>query len=48
MRVLPTETLTDSQHQKGTAGYILYPMRMRDFSRFGFTDVLNLPGVADE
>ena len=23
----------------------LYPMRVRDFGRFGFTDVLNLPEV---
>lgn len=27
---------------------ILYPMRVRDFRRFGFTDVLNLPGVVED
>lgn len=27
---------------------ILYPMRVMDFTRFGFTDVLNVPGVVDE
>lgn len=27
---------------------ILYPMRMRDFRRFGFADVLNLGQVTEE
>jgi hypothetical protein len=27
---------------------IHYLMRVRDFRRFGFTDVLNIPGVVDE
>ncbi len=34
------------QHECDHLDGILYPMRMRDFSRFGFTDVL-FPGVAD-
>lgn len=33
------------QHECDHLDGILYPMRMRDFSRFGFTDVL-FPGVA--
>ena len=37
------------QHECDHLDGILYPMRIRDFRRFGFTDVLNLPGaVADE
>jgi peptide deformylase len=34
------------QHECDHLAGILYPMRMRDFSRFGFTDVL-FPDVAD-
>lgn len=48
MRVSATATLTEWQKQRGTAGYIRYPMRVRDFRRFGFTDVLNIPGVIEE
>jgi peptide deformylase len=33
------------QHETDHLDGILYPMRVRDFSRFGFTDVL-FPGVA--
>jgi peptide deformylase len=33
------------QHECDHLDGILYPMRMQDFSRFGFTDVL-FPGVA--
>ncbi|MCX7167283.1 MAG: peptide deformylase [Rhodocyclales bacterium] len=36
------------QHECDHLNGILYPMRIRDFSRFGFTDVLNIPGIADE
>ena len=36
------------QHECDHLDGILYPMRVRDFKRFGFTDVLNVPGVADE
>ncbi len=34
------------QHECDHLDGILYPMRVRDFSRFGYTDVL-FPGVAD-
>ncbi len=34
------------QHECDHLDGILYPMRMRDFSRFGFTDIL-FPGAAD-
>ena len=33
------------QHECDHLDGILYPMRMRDFTRFGFTDVL-FPGIA--
>ena len=36
------------QHECDHLDGILYPMRVRDFRRFGFTDVLNIPGVAEE
>ena len=36
------------QHECDHLDGILYPMRVRDFSRFGFTDVLNLSDVVDE
>jgi peptide deformylase len=36
------------QHECDHLDGILYPMRMRDMSRFGFSDVLNIPGVGDE
>jgi peptide deformylase len=36
------------QHECDHLDGILYPMRIRDFRRFGFTDVLNIPGVADD
>lgn len=36
------------QHECDHLDGILYPMRIRDFRLFGFTDVLNLPGVVDE
>ncbi|MBK7022726.1 MAG: peptide deformylase [Sulfuritalea sp.] len=36
------------QHECDHLDGILYPMRVRDFRRFGYTDVLNLPGVVDE
>ena len=36
------------QHECDHLDGILYPMRVRDFRRFGFTDVLNIPGVVDE
>ena len=48
MRVSEAQRFSDRQQPQGTAGYIRYPMRIRDFSRFGFTDVLNIPGIADE
>lgn len=34
------------QHEVDHLDGILYPMRVRDFSRFGYTDIL-FPGVAD-
>ncbi len=34
------------QHEVDHLNGILYPMRVRDFSRFGYTDVL-FPGIAD-
>ena len=34
------------QHECDHLDGILYPMRMRDFTRFGYTDIL-FPGVAD-
>jgi len=34
------------QHECDHLDGILYPMRIRDFSRFGFTDVL-FPDLAD-
>lgn len=36
------------QHECDHLDGILYPMRVRDFRRFGYTDVLNIPGVVDE
>ena len=36
------------QHECDHLDGILYPMRVRDFRRFGFTDVLNLPGVVED
>lgn len=36
------------QHECDHLDGILYPMRVRDFRLFGFTDVLNIPDVADE
>ncbi len=36
------------QHECDHLDGVLYLMRVRDFSLFGFTDVLNIPGVADE
>ena len=36
------------QHECDHLDGVLYPMRIRDFSLFGFTDVLNIPGVVDE
>jgi peptide deformylase len=36
------------QHECDHLDGILYPMRMTDLSRFGFTDVLAIPGIADE
>ncbi len=36
------------QHECDHLEGILYPMRVRDFAKFGFTDVLNLAAVADE
>ena len=35
------------QHECDHLDGILYPMRMRDFRRFGFTDIL-FPGAADD
>lgn len=40
MRVSQSQLLGYSQQQKGTAGYIRYPMRVRDFTRFGFIEEL--------
>ena len=36
------------QHECDHLNGILYPMRVRDFRLFGFTDVLNIPCVVDE
>jgi peptide deformylase len=36
------------QHECDHLDGILYPMRMTDLSRFGFTDVLDIPGSVDE
>ncbi|MBI4985606.1 MAG: peptide deformylase [Rhodocyclales bacterium] len=36
------------QHECDHLDGILYPMRMRDFRRFGFTDALQLGAVAEE
>jgi peptide deformylase len=36
------------QHECDHLDGILYPMRVRDFRLFGFTDVLKIPAVADE
>jgi peptide deformylase len=36
------------QHECDHLDGILYPMRIRDFRLFGFTDVLNIPNVSDE
>ena len=36
------------QHECDHLDGVLYPMRIRDFTRFGFTDVLNLPGVVED
>lgn len=36
------------QHECDHLDGILYPMRVRDFRLFGFTDVLQIPAVADE
>jgi peptide deformylase len=36
------------QHECDHLDGILYPMRVRDFRLFGFTDVLNVPGIVDE
>ena len=36
------------QHECDHLDGILYPMRVRDFRRFGYADVLNIPGVIDE
>ena len=38
------------QHEVDHLDGILYPMRVRDFTRFGFTDVLfpDLANVADD
>ena len=30
------------------ARLISYPIPVRDFRRFGYTDVLNIPGVVEE
>ena len=35
------------QHECDHLDGVLYPMRVRDFRLFGFTDVLNIPAVAD-
>ncbi|MDK9705124.1 MAG: hypothetical protein OEL20_18525 [Sulfuritalea sp.] len=48
MRVSQAQRITDSQQPQGIAGFLHYPMRVRDFRRFGFTDVLDVPGVVDE
>ena len=36
------------QHECDHLDGILYPMRMRDMSKFGFSDVLNIAGAVDE
>jgi peptide deformylase len=36
------------QHECDHLDGILYPMRIRDFRRFGFTDVLDIQGIVDE
>lgn len=36
------------QHECDHLDGILYPMRVRDFRLFGFTDVLKIPAVANE
>ena len=36
------------QHECDHLDGILYPMRVRDFTRFGYTEVLYLDGVVDE
>ncbi len=36
------------QHECDHLDGILYPMRVRDFRLFGFADVLNIPGIAEE
>jgi hypothetical protein len=48
MRVSSAVLFSDTVLQQGMAGFLRYPMRVRDFRRFGYTDVLNLPGVVDE
>jgi len=36
------------QHECDHLDGVLYPMRIRDLRLFGFTDVLDIPGVVDE
>jgi peptide deformylase len=36
------------QHECDHLDGVLYPMRIRDFRLFGFTDVLNIPVITDE
>ena len=48
MRVSLAHRFIDSQMQQGIAGFLRYPMRVRDFKRFGFVDALNLPGIVEE
>lgn len=36
------------QHECDHLDGVLYPMRIRDFTRFGFTDVVNIPGSVEE
>lgn len=36
------------QHECDHLDGVLYPMRVKDFSRFGFTDVLGLAGTPDD
>ena len=36
------------QHECDHLDGILYPVRVRDFKRFGFVDALNLPGIVEE
>lgn len=36
------------QHECDHLDGVLYPMRIRDFRLFGFTDVLGIPGLAEE